>query len=167
MAEESSHSDWFVLHTKSRQEKCVADALGEQGVEHFLPLVKRTRRYGHRYRTVDVPLFPSYLFMHGSADDRAVALKTNRLARVIEVREASRFESEIRAIRSAIEAGAELDPCPYLDAGTPVRVVAGPLLGLEGLVESRQSIERIVLQIEVLGRAVSAEIDAGDVERIS
>jgi len=150
---------WWVVHTRSRQEKAVAGGLAARGVEHFLPTVRREKRYGHRRRVVEHPLFSCYLFMRGDARARVAAYETQRIASVIAVKDQRRFEHEMAQIRLALEGGAELDPYPYLDVGRPVRVRSGPMRGVEGIVERRQSVHRLVLRVHVLNRAVGLEID--------
>jgi transcription antitermination factor NusG len=150
---------WCVLHTKSRQEKAVAECLQALGIEHFLPTVTRCKQYGHRRRTVEHPLFPSYVFMRGGHSERLAAYDTQRIATVIPVKDQVRLERELDQIRMAVESGVDVDPYPYLKVGNWVRVRSGPLQGLEGIVEDRREIQRLVLQVHVLNRAVSLEID--------
>ena len=161
-AEPSLQTDrvWFVLHTRSRQEKALAEQLQKFSIEHFLPLVQIERRYGHRVRIVEKPLFPSYLFMHASREDRARAMTTNRIANVLNVPDQQMLVRELRQIQAAISSGVPLDPYAYLHVGHWVRVRSGPLMGLEGRVEDRRKAHRLVLQVQVLGQATSLEIDA-------
>lgn len=153
-------AEWFVLHTRSRQEKVVAEHLERMAIRHFLPMVKVERRYAHRRRIVLKPIFPSYVFMRGTWDDRARALSTNRIARVIETPDQTRLIHELRQIHAALAAGVTLDPYPYLRVGHRVRVRSGPLMGVEGLVEERRKPHRLVLQVQTLGQAMSLELDA-------
>jgi transcription antitermination factor NusG len=151
---------WYVLHTRSRQEKALAEQLHKFSIEHFLPLVEIERQYGHRRRLVERPLFPSYVFMRGTREDRAQALTTNRIANVLEVQDQVMLARELQQVRAAIAAGVTLDPYAFLHVGHWVRVRSGPLMGLEGRVEDRRKAHRLVLQVEVLGQATSLEIDA-------
>ena len=71
---------------------------------------------------------------------------------------------ELTNLRLALEAGDRIDPYPFLKKGVRVEVTSGPLRGLEGLVEERCGVHRLILQIEMLGQAVSLEIDASQLE---
>ena len=157
---------WHVLHTRSRQERAVERALTGQGVHVFLPSVRKTMFYGHRKRVVWTPLFPSYIFMRGDVDATYAAISTKRVARVVPVTDQHRLEHELEQIRMAISAHDEFLPVPHLIDGTPARVVRGPLKGTEGVVEFRRLPNRLVLQIQTLGRATSLEIDADLLEPI-
>src|SRR6185369_4307656 len=151
--EEPKGRRWSVLHVKARQEKAVAAVLAKVGIPHFLPLVSRVRFYGHRRRVVEATVFPSYVFVRGTPEEAFFANSTRRVARVIAVADQERMERDIRQIQSVLELGGELDACPFLKQGMPVRVVAGPFKGVEGLVEERRGWDRLILQVHTLGRA--------------
>lgn len=151
---------WRVLHTKPRQEKAVAEVLHAAGIRHFLPTVRETKTYGHRRRVIDRPLFASYVFLRGSREEAWFAVGTKRVARVIEAPDQHALMRELEQIRLALLGGATLDPYPYLKIGKRVRVSTGPFKGIEGVVDVRARRDRLILKVEVLGRAVSVEIDA-------
>ncbi|MGE3109792.1 MAG: transcription termination/antitermination protein NusG [Phycisphaerales bacterium] len=158
---------WCVLHVKSRQEKAVSEILHEAGVETFLPTSRKVRFYGHRKRVVDFALFPSYVFMRSTVEEGYFAISTRRVARIIPVCDQDRFEREVEMIRAAIDRSGVLAAAPYLTSGTRVRVITGPFMGIEGIVETRGNWDRISLQIQTLGRAASLEVDASMLEKVS
>jgi transcription antitermination factor NusG len=164
---EPSAGDWCVLHTKSRQEKVVSDALAAVGAAHFLPLVRHVRYYGKRKALVEMPLFPGYVFLRGSKMLAYEANQTQRIARVIDVFDQAQLDWELRNLSLALGAAAELDPYPYLVAGAKVEVRAGPFRGLQGVVDSRMKQNRLLLQVKMLGRAVSVEIDGALLDPIN
>lgn len=150
---------WYVLHTKSRQEKILTNELAGLGVEHYLPLIKRARLYGERKAVVEEPLFPGYVFVRGTLDQAYQADRTRRVANIIRVRDQRRLVAELDQIRLALSRDASLDPYPHLARGTHVEVKSGPFRGLRGIIEDKGHDNRlIILQVNVLGRAVSLEI---------
>ena len=151
--------DWHVLRTKSRQEKILASHLAASGIEHFLPLLTVTKYYGGRKAIVEQPLFPGYLFLRGSLEAAYAADRTRRVAQIIPVRQQELLGRELWNIYVAVSGHAPLDPYPYLQAGIRVEVRDGPFRGLQGLIESRARRDRLVLQVDMLGRAVSLEIE--------
>lgn len=157
---------WFVLHTRSRQEKSLAADLEAREIEHYLPLVDSVRYYGRRKASVQLPLFPGYVFLLGSREQAFDADRTRRVAQIITVTDQDRFQEELDAIRLAQSCGAELDPYPALREGTRVEVRAGPFKGLRGMVENKLRPDRLVLQVDVLGQATSLEIDGALLEPI-
>lgn len=150
---------WTVLRTRSRQEKMLSADLSALGIEHYLPLVRRVQIYGNRKFRVELPLFPGYLFLRGSVDEAYAADRTRRVAQIIRVTNQQQLDWELRNLRLALEGTDALDPYPYLQRGVRVEVRAGPLVGLQGLIENRIGASRLVLQIDMLGQAVSLEID--------
>ena len=152
---------WYVVQTRSRQEKALARTLEASGIAHYLPLTKRPRYRRGRKQFVEEPLLSSYLFLHGPIEATYVAVATKRVANVVNVADQDRFIGELRQIRLALQSGADLSPYRYLTVGRRVRVSAGPFRGIEGLIEDWAKADRLVLQIDALGRATSLEIDAG------
>lgn len=158
------HQRWFVLHTHSRQEKALAETLDARGLRCYLPMVRAVRFYGHRRRVTDRPLFPSYLFLWGTMDSTYFAVATKRVARVLPVPDQTGLTHELAHIRLALQGQATLDPFPFLRVGRRVRVTAGPLRGVEGIVHARPTETRLVLCVQTLGQAVATEIDASLLE---
>ncbi len=162
----SPASLWHVLHTRARQEKALAKTLFAAGIEHYLPLVNRVSFRGRQKCIIQEPLFASYLFLHGSVEATYFAIATKRVANAICVTDQQRFVQELKQIRLALDNQAELSPSRYLEVGRRVRVMSGPFMGIEGLIEDRSKIDRLVLQIAALGRATSLEIDADLLEPV-
>lgn len=151
--------DWFVLHTRSRQEKVLAADLAAMRVGHFLPMMKQIRTYGRRKVTVDMPMFPGYVFLRGDLEQAYEADRTRRVANIIPVSNQWQMDWELRNIAEALSREVTLDPYPYLAKGRRVEVRSGPMRGLQGIVEERVRMDRLILQVEMLGRAMSLEID--------
>jgi transcription antitermination factor NusG len=159
-APEAECGVWHVLHTRSRQEKALARTLDAAGLHCYLPLVDQVRFHGHRKKTVSLPLFSTYVFMHGTVEATYTAISTGRVANVIPVPDQAGFDHDLKQIRLALSGGATLQPTDCLSIGRRVRVTAGPFKDIEGLIEDRPRLDRLILQIDTLGRAASLEIDA-------
>lgn len=142
----------------------MSELLGGLGIGHYLPLVNVTRRYGHRRRVSAVPLFPSYVFLFGPVEASYRAIETRRIAGVIQVADQTGLERELRDLRRMIELEKALDPYPYLRVGRAVRVRTGPMEGIEGMVDERLGLDRLILSVHTLGQSVAVEIDAALVE---
>jgi transcription antitermination factor NusG len=157
---------WFVLSTRSRQEKALAADLTENGIAHFLPLVTKIRFWGNRKAKVQEALFPGYLFLRGSNEETYFADRTGRVAQIIPVADQKELTWELQNLAKALDSDTPLDPYPYLKKGVRVEVTSGPLRGLQGIVESRGSSEQLILAVDMLGRAVSLELHGALVEPI-
>jgi transcription antitermination factor NusG len=153
------NGDWLVLHTKSRCEKILAEELDLQEIPHFLPLQRRVRYYGRRKAIVHEPMFPSYVFLRGNLDDAYGVARTGRIANIIRVVNQEQLDWELRNLWLAVSSGASLDPFPALKTGVRVEVASGPFRGLQGVIENRIGADRLILTVDMLGRAVSMELD--------
>jgi transcription antitermination factor NusG len=151
---------WFVLHTKSRQEKLLASGLAAAGITAYCPMRRQAAYYGRKKVFVNLPLFPSYVFLWGTHDDAYEADRTKRVAKIIQVVDQKRIEWEIQNIRKALSHDAILHPCHYLEEGMLVEVRAGPFKGLQGWVERWKREDKLVLQVESFGRGAYLEIEA-------
>ena len=157
---------WYVLHTRSRQEKVLTKDLLAMSIPFFLPLVRKVRYYGKRKAFVELPLFPSYVFIRSSLDQAYQIDRTKRLARIIKVSDQVLLDHELWNIQMALDKGADLAAHPYLQKGVWVEVKSGPFKGLQGVIEDRVKNDRLILQVDVLGQASSLEIDKSLLEPI-
>jgi len=155
---------WWVVHTRSRNEKALAHDLMSKDISYFLPMSWKVRRRSRRTIRSFLPLFSGYLFFCGQEDQRVELLKTNRVANLIEVHDQQKLVDELVQIAQALRSGAPLTPHKYLKAGQKCRVIAGPLIGMEGIVVKAKNAIRLVLQIDMLGQAASVEIDIDLIE---
>lgn len=159
---------WWVAHTKPRNEKLLAAELGQRDVFYYLPLLQRrtrSRRTGRTSRS-EVPLFPGYLFLNASEEERLRALRTNRIVHILAVPSQGQLVQELRDIHRAVRSGKPISRHPGLRTGDWVRVVAGPLEGVEGVVLRRLSRLRLGLNVQMLGQSVSLEVEEDLLEPI-
>ena len=157
---------WWVAHTKSRNEKALAGDLIRRDIGYFLPMCWKIRRQKGRIIRSLLPLFGGYLFFCGSESQRLELLRTNRVANLIEVKDQNKLIKELSQIELALKTGADLVPHKYLSAGQRCRVTAGAMTDLQGIVIKTKGAARLVLQIDMLGQATSVEIDADMIETI-
>ena len=158
--------DWWVAHTKARNEKALAHQLVQRDVSYFLPMHwKVSKSRGRTIRSL-LPLFPGYLFFCGDDDDRLEVLKTNRAANILPVQDQQLLVDELAPIETVLLLGKTVLPHDYLKVGQKCRVTAGPLMGTEGIVVETPKETRLVLQVDMLGQAASVEIAADMIEKI-
>ncbi len=152
--------EWWVAHTKARNEKSLACDLLDRNVDYFLPLIEKVKFSGGRKRRLMLPLFSSYVFFCGGAEQRYEVLATDRVCQVIRVLHREQFVGELLAIQQAINSKVHLDLHPLAAVGKRCRVIAGPLQGVVGSVIRLDNRARLVLWVSMLGRGASLEIDA-------
>jgi transcriptional antiterminator NusG len=161
---------WYALYTRSHCEQLVCDQLMAKGFSIFLPKMEVwSRRGGIRHR-ISTPMFPSYLFLHHIMDKVSFieVCKVRGLVRILGERWDRLSvipETEIEAIHRVLCAELPMISHPYLRDGQRVRILHGPLTGVEGiLVQSKPTKGLLVLSIELLRRSVAVEVDATVVE---
>lgn len=160
-------SQFWVLHTRPRTEKTLARLFLDRGMSYFLPTYRREwRKSGRQFRSY-LPLFPGYIFLHGTHDERIAALETNLVAMVIPVRDQLQLHSDLHRVHRLILSGAPVTPEEMLEPGDPVSIVRGPLAGLDGVILQRGKNLRFVVEVRMLGRAVSAEVQSWMLEAVS
>lgn len=157
---------WWVVYTKSRQEKVFSRQLAVKQVPHYLPLVRKTYLSCGRKFTAQVPLFPGYVFMFGSEQERVLSLTTNRVSRIIGVSDPSRLRAELEQINRLIHSGAPLTVEQRLAPGNRVRIRHGAMVGLEGTVLVRRGQTRLIVAVTLLQQGVSVEVDDFSLEPI-
>ncbi len=158
--------EWWVLHTKPRQEKSVARHLHEREVPFYLPLIKKRWRSRHRPMTSYVPLFASYLFLYGSRDERLVALTSNRIVRTLDVVDQARLFADLHQVQRLIASGAPITPEDKLVPGATVQIKSGPLAGLRGVILRTATGRRFVVQVDFIQRGASVMLDDYTLERV-
>ena len=155
---------WFVCHTKPRCEKKFSALLGAEGVEHYLPLVESVKRYGKQTKHFTKPLFPGYVFAQIVLENKARIYQQDLLARAIPVVHESVFLRQMADVRALMESGFELTPRPLLQRGTRVRVISGPLWGLEGVVDDPANPKGIIVAVDVLQQGLHVRLPADSIE---
>ena len=161
----AAEAPWFAVHTRSRHEKAVHGELVCHGVESFLPTLPRWSRWKDRRRRIEWPLFPGYCFARFESASLLSVLKCSGVVAVVSAqgRPAPIAAREIEDIRKLVSSDLQYDPCPLISEGTVVEVVAGPLRGVIGRLLRKGAHARLVLSVDLIGQAVSVEVDASDV----
>jgi transcription antitermination factor NusG len=160
---------WYALHTRSQHEKVVANILNNKGFEVFLPLYLASHQWKDRTKQLSLPLFSCYVFLRDSLERRLDILKTPGVHQIVGSggRPAEIPIAEIESIRSMVGTSLKVEPHPLLRCGDRVRVKTGPLTGIEGILIRKKSLLRLVITVEMLGKAVAVEVDGYQVERLA
>ena len=162
-------SRWFAIYTTCRHEKRIAQHFTQRQIEHYLPLYRSERRWRDGSRvTLDLPLFPCYLFVRIRKSERVSVLSVpGALALVGGTggEPAQLPDSAIEALRAGLNEG-RIEPHPLLRVGQPVRVRAGAFAGMRGIVVRKKNGFRVVLTLEQIMQSIAVEMDEHDLEPI-
>lgn len=158
--------EWYAIWTRSRHEKQVREQLQQKQFEVFLPTITKWSRWKDRKKQIEWPLFPGYCFVRFDGVERLPILKCDGVVTIVgnEGHPTPIPAVEIDSIRYLIESELAFDPCPLIKEGMMVEVKAGPLKGVVGRLVRKGSHARLVLSVDLIGQAVSVEVDAADVK---
>ncbi len=161
-------NNWYALFTRHQHEKSVAQALTLKGFDVYLPLYRAIRRWQDREKQLWLPLFTCYVFLCNGMDRQLQVLTTPGVLHIVAWggRPAVVPPEQLDAIRQMVESPLRVEPHPFLNSGDRVKVISGPLFGLEGILTRTKAATRLVISMELLGRSAAVEIDAAQVERI-
>ncbi len=159
---------WYAAYTHSRHEKRVAEHLQQIGVESYLALYTATRQWNQRRAQVELPLFPGYVFVRIPLAERVRVLSAPGVAYLVGTRGEPMplADDEVEPLRDCLSHNLPAEPIAYLSAGSRVRVVAGPLRGLEGVIVRRDGGTRFVVSIDLIMRAIAIKIEGFDLELV-
>jgi transcription antitermination factor NusG len=162
----SLESSWYAIYTSANHEKRVAAELQVRRVEHFLPLYRSVRRWKDRRVQLDVPLFPSYVFVRLPFPHRVQVLQISSVVSLVGFggKPHPIPTGEVERLRGGIDSGLRIAPHPYLTVGCRVRIKRGPLQGAEGVLVRKKNFYRVVLSIGLISSFASVEVDAADIE---
>ena len=169
MASAAESPNWFAVQTMPRHEKAVAKHFEVREIASFLPLYGEMHRWKNGCRVeVEQPLFPGYLFTRIARDE---CVRVLSVPGVVSLVGAGRVPTpvsdfEIESLRSGLHLRT-FEPHPYLVVGRKVRIRAGALAGMSGVLVRKKNKFRVVLALDLIMRSVAVEVDIDELEPIS
>jgi transcriptional antiterminator NusG len=153
---------WYAVHTRYHHERTARKELEAQQFEVYLPEYRALSRRKDRKKEIRRPLFPGYVFVHTplSGGRRIAVLQTKGVVRIIGAgyQPVPVPDHELESVRILLSNSPDAGPCPAAGKGQLVQVMEGPLRGVVGTVEATKK-RKIVVSVELVGRAVSATLD--------
>jgi transcription antitermination factor NusG len=163
-----SQAWWYAGYTCANHEKRVAAELAAREVEHFLPMYSSVRRWKDRRVTLELPLFPGYVFVRLALRDRMRVVQIPSVVRLVGFGglPTALPDTEMEIMRGGLSQSLRVEPHPFLAVGRRVRITGGPFAGLEGVLKRKKSSLRVVVSLELIQRSVAVDVDAADVEGV-
>jgi transcription antitermination factor NusG len=152
---------WYALRVKPNWERRVAEQLSRKGYQRFLPTYRCRRRWSDRWKELDLPLFPGYVFCRFDLKERLHVVQTPGVRLLVSFGRvpAPVREEEIHALQRIVNSGLQAGPWPYLRVGRRVRIEDGPLAGVEGILLEIRAKYRLVVSVTLLQRSVAVEVE--------
>jgi len=149
---------WFVIYTKSRNEKKVAELLRKNGVEVFCPLVKLKKNWSDRTKIVETPLFNSYVFVNVSEKDRNVVFNVPGVIRYLFwlKKPAIVKDSEIESLKAVLNDTIDSFTIENYQIGDTIKISEGVFKGIDGVIE-KQSNNKLHVILENVGIKITLQ----------
>ena len=152
---------WYAIYTRPRWEKKVNSLLVQKGIESYCPLNKVRRKWSDRIKTVEEPLFKSYVFVKIDDTDRSNVRMTNGVVNFVywNGKPAVIREKEIQTIKRFLNEYEQVEVVKVdFAVEDRVRVIAGPMMDQEGkVIELKNKTAKVC--IDSLGYMLIAYID--------
>jgi transcription antitermination factor NusG len=163
--EKKADNRWYAVQTRANHEKKVAEKLGGQSLTSLLPLYTEVHRWKDRNKKVDTPLFPGYVFVKMDVKERMRVVVISGVVRMVGYgnHPSPIPQSDMEIITNCLQLGNLAKPTSFLALGCKVRVVSGPLQGLEGILLRKKGVARLVLSVNMIQSSVAVEVDENDV----
>jgi transcription antitermination factor NusG len=160
---------WYALYLRSRYEKKVNTELKKKKVETFLPLIEEVHIWSDRKKKVMEPLFRGYIFVNTDLRDKETILMTEGVVRFVGINQKPSWipELQIDWLRRIVDKSMDVQREQYLEVGKKVKIIAGPLTGIEGVVHRIHGILRVVISIAAIEQSVSVQVPAESLEVIN
>lgn len=150
---------WHLVFCKPNQELIAQQNLQRQGFHVYLPLIRpRKRRRGKWVNTLEA-LFPRYLFIRSNPQVQSIAPVSSTRGAIGLVRFGgllARVSDDLVAtirLQEDEATGLHQDDRSEFRKGAPIRVVEGPLTGMEGIFDQQDGKGRTIVLLELLGKA--------------
>jgi transcriptional antiterminator RfaH len=172
VADKPLSENWYVIHTKPRQEQRALSNLQQQGYQCYLPMIAIEKLTRERLHVIEEPLFPRYLFI--SLDASRYGQNWSPIRSTWGVSGLVSFGSEPAKINSRLidllrqqEQGLSKDPQRLFSAGESLLVADGPFAGLQAVYQMPSGENRAMVLIELMGKSAQMQIAAASLRKIA
>lgn len=158
---------WLAVYTLPRLEQTVRTKIEKMGVESFLPTKMVTKQWSDRKKKVEEPLFPNYVFVKTSLQERFELFNVKGLVRFItsEGQPVEIPENDIEDIKNLVLTDNTSISCHSYagNIGDKVLIEHGQFAGITGIVTKLNGKDRLVIKIKALRQMVSVNISAENI----
>src|SRR5688572_27766376 len=154
-----TQKEWYVVHTRPRCEKKLAEYCRREGFDVTLPLYRSVKKYRGKTAVFEKPLFPGYLFLRLLREQRRKVFQNDHVANLLDVPDQPTFEHQLQDILHALDTELEIQLAPEVVPGARVKVKWGPLRGMEGYVEQRSGTCYVHLRLDFIGKAAAVRLE--------
>jgi len=168
-ADFESAKHWYAVYTYPQHEKGCVKQLMQRGLEVFLPTYAEERVWKNRQRArLELPLFPSYVFVQMGATERSKVLGAPAVLRILGNGQGPQPipDGVVDLLRSEPFRG-RLQRESEIVVGQRVRIRSGALQGVEGVLVRKKNSLWFVLAIELINQRATMEVKSTDIEMLT
>lgn len=155
---------WHLLYTRPHQEAKVSGQLLDKEIRTYLPVMKEKRKWSDRIKTIQVPIFPSYLFVYlNNSQEFYEGTKADGSCYYVRfgTRVARMSEEGIGQIRMIEANGINMEVAENIfQAGQVLAIQNGPLSGMTCEVIQHKGRNRILVRVSIINRSILADLPA-------
>ncbi len=161
---------WYLVHTKPRQEACALQNLEQQGYDCYLPLLASEKLIKGAVTKLAEPLFPRYLFIRLDTSDSAKSWSPIRSTRGVSKlvsfgNQPAKVSDELVDLIRARETSGDITEKRLFNPGESIRVVDGPFSGIEGIFQSIDGTQRVMILIELMSKPVRMAVSPSSIRK--
>lgn len=172
VADKPLSENWYVIHTKPRQEQRALSNLQQQGYQCYLPMIAKEKLTRERINVIEEPLFPRYLFI--SLDSSRYGQNWSPIRSTWGVSGLVSFGSEPAKVNSGLidllrqqEHSLSEDPQRLFSPGESLLVAEGPFAGLQAIYQMASGENRAMVLIELMGKSAQMQIAPASLRKIA
>ncbi len=160
---------WTPIRTKPKKEKKLAEYCEKHGLLYYLPLIKSVKRYERKTVVFYPPMFAGYIFCNIGHEIYKELLKSHDIFFKVDVNETIEKQliidlQNIRIIELSQKNDIQILIKPELIAGSPIKIISGPLKGATGVIKKRENVYSVYVNIELLGQCIEVNLDIGEID---
>jgi transcriptional antiterminator NusG len=166
----NSGASWYAVQTRARHERVVVQRFQDKGLTTFLPVVTEKRRWSDRWKQVEMPLFSCYVFVKimPTNEDRLKVLCTDS---VFDLVGTPRYgtpipDEQMNSVQTVVSECMNWETFPFLKIGQRVRIRSGALMGVEGILVSRDGKRSVVVSVDAIQRSLAVRVEGYEIEAV-
>ena len=158
------NSGWYLLYTRPQCEKKIASSLEERGIGHYLPLERKLRIWSDRKKLMEMPLFPSYVFIElTESRDYFMGLETDGVVGYVKFGKAiAKVDAKVvNNLKLVAECGVGLEVISdVLQKGRRMLIAEGAMAGLDCEIVEHKGMRKMLVRVNLLNRSVLVTLPA-------
>jgi transcription antitermination factor NusG len=158
--EDTGEKYWYALYTRSRSENKAAEQLNNEGINYYLPVVTKWKKWSDRRKKITEPLLKGYIFIYADEKERMLSLAKNAIVRcVFDMGRPARIPDwQINNLKKMLSKETDFLIKDGLLPGIKVKIKEGPFDGVIGIIQESDNGNTIAVSIDLLKRSVLAHL---------